>query len=651
MAERRIQPYGTWASPITAALLVERTRGVSELQLDGEDVYWLEARPSEGGRMVVVQRDRAGVLHDRTPEGMNARTRVHEYGGASYGVYQGVVYFSNFADNRLYQLAPGGEPVAVSAEAPMRYANPVLDGQRQRLIAIREDHTVDRPSDVVNTLVAIDLAAGHRQVVLASGHDFYAWPRLSPDGRQLAWLCWDHPNMPWDGTELWVADVAADGSLSAQRQVAGGSQESIAQPSWSPSGQLHFISDRTGWWNLYRAEATGAVPLLPLAAEFSGPQWSCEMSTYAFLAGGRILAIYQADGRAHLVVIKPDGTSREVAQPYAALASLKVRGQVAVMLAASAQEPPAVVRWDEESGRFERLWETMALDIDRAFLSVPEAITFPTTGGESAHAFYYPPTNPDFRAPAGERPPLLTFIHGGPTSATSPVLDLAIQFWTSRGFAVVNVNYRGSTGFGRAYRRRLIGQWGVADVDDCVSAARYLVAKGLADPKRLAIRGGSAGGYTTLAALTFRDVFRAGASYFGVSDITALAKETHKFESRYMDSLVGPYPAAEEIYRARSPVHFASRLTRPVIFFQGEDDKIVLPNQAEGMVAELQRGGVPVAYISFPGEGHGFRRAESNLRALSAELYFYGQVFGFEPADRLEPVEIHNRDRLREPKS
>lgn len=647
MAARQTSGYGTWASPITPALLVERAVGVAEVQLDGDDIYWLETRPAEGGRMVVVARGPDGTVTDRTPAGFNTRTRVHEYGGASYTVLQGVVYGSNFLDNRLYRMAPHQEPQALTEDSAIRYASPLVDLSHKRLIAICEDHTVDQPAAVVNSLVAIDLGAKTPPRPLACGRDFYAAPRLSPDGSQLAWISWDHPNMPWDGTELWLADIAADGSLVRPHRVAGSATESISEPNWSPNGQLTFISDQSGWWNLYRLDNGAAEPLLPLAAEFSGPQWSLAMSHYGFLDDRHLVAAYHQGGQAHLVVIDvATKQTKEVATSYSSIASVQAASGSAVTVAGSPTEAWAVVRWQAASGEFEILRQTMELAVDPAYLSVPEPIEFSTTGGARAHAFFYPPKNPRFQAPAEEKPPLLTFTHGGPTGASPAVLSLAIQFWTSRGFAVVDVNYGGSVGYGRAYRRRLLGQWGVVDVDDVVAAARHLANRGSVDPNRMAIRGHSAGGYTTLAALAFRQVFKAGASHFGVSDIEALAQETHKFESRYMDSLVGPYPKRRDLYVERSPIHFADRLTAPVIFFQGLDDKIVLPNQAERMVAQMEANGVPVAYLPFAGEGHGFRRAESLIRAHCAELYFYGQVFGFTPADRLEEVEIKNRDRL-----
>jgi dipeptidyl aminopeptidase/acylaminoacyl peptidase len=643
MAEPQTAPYGSWKSPITASLVATSSRGFAGIALRGETIYFGEAHPSEGGRIVVVQRDPDGRRTDATPQGYNVRTRVHEYGGMSFAVDGDTVYFSNFADQRLYRQDRGALPTPITPEAPLRYAEPIVDRQRNRLICVREDH---RESDIqaVNALVAVapdgDDAGG---TVLVSGNDFYSSQRLSPDGTRLAWLTWNHPNMPWDGTELWTADVLPDGALANSQRVAGGREESIFQPEWSPDGVLHFVSDRTGWWNLYRWRDGQIEPLYPMEAEFGSPQWAFGMSTYGFTSAVELICAYTSQGVWRLAHLNTStGQLTPIETPYTVIASLRSNARQAVFIGASPTRSSSLVRLDLASGETKVVRASSDAQIDARYFSVPQAIEFPTEHGLTAHAFYYPPTNPDIEAPPGEKPPLLVFTHGGPTSATQAALSLAYQFWTSRGFGVVDVNYGGSTGFGRPYRQRLNGQWGVVDLDDCVNVARYLVQQGLADPRRLAIRGGSAGGYTTLCALTFRDTFTAGASLFGVSDLEALAKETHKFESRYMDSMIGPFPEAREVYLERSPIHFADRLHTPVIFFQGLDDKVVLPNQAEVMVEALRKKGVPVAYLPFEGEGHGFRRAENIQRTLEAELYFYSRIFSFPLADEFEPVPIEN---------
>jgi dipeptidyl aminopeptidase/acylaminoacyl peptidase len=642
MTEKQVAPYGSWKSPITSALIAADTLDVGEIALDGENTYWSEMRAAEKGRYVVVRRTPDGKTTDVTPPPFNARTRVHEYGGGAYVVANGTVFFSNFADQRLYCQAPGKPPQPATPAASLRYADGVFDRRRGRLICVREDHTVaDR--EATNTIVSIALHSGGAGEILLSGNDFYSNPRVSPDGSRLAWLAWNHPNMPWDGTELWVADLNEDGSLGPRRQVAGGPDESIFQPEWSPDGVLHFVSDRTGWWNLYRWGDGKIVPLAPMAADFALPQWRFGMSTYAFASANRIICTYTNSGTWHLATLDTaTGQFERMETPYAQIGSVRAAAGRAVFVAASPTEAAAVVQMDLGTQRCEVLRRSSHIEVDRGYLSAPEAIEFPTEGGRTAHAFYYPPQNRNYVPPEGQRPPLLVMSHGGPTGASSCALRWNTQYWTSRGFAVLDVNYGGSSGYGRDYRRRLDGQWGVVDVDDCVNGALYLVKRGLADGKRLAIRGGSAGGYTTLCALAFRTVFKAGASHFGLSDLEPFIKETHKFESRYLDRLIGPYPERRDLYLARSPIRFTDRLSCPVIFFQGLDDKIVPPNQAETMVEALRRKGLPVAYVPFEGEQHGFRQSEHVKRALDAELYFYSKVFGFAIADPVEPLRIEN---------
>jgi dipeptidyl aminopeptidase/acylaminoacyl peptidase len=667
----QISGFGTWTSPLTAARVTAGAIRFDHLVVDGDDVYWAEGRASEGGRFVVVRRTPDGSLADSTPAGFNVRTRGHEYGGAAFTVHNGIVYFSNFADQRWYRQQPGQAPHPITAEGCF-YADAHMDVTRDRLVCVREDH---RGAVVANMIVSV-AADGHAEDVLVSGADFYSDPAISPDGSRLAWLQWNHPNMPWDGTELWVAALHADGELGQREQIAGGDRESIFQPEWSPGGELVYVSDRTGWWNLYRAgapnplgaqggagaKAGGDTALLPMASEFGKPQWVFSQTTYCFLDATRIAATYTEEGRWKLGVLHLDtcrfdcidsplepvdgicATSRDVffigGSPTHPLAIARVdRHQMDAAASPARSRADAPVRPSAVGIAIIRSATTDRIDDE--WISPAQPITF-DSDGQPVHAFYYAPKNPDYAAPAGERPPLLVLSHGGPTAASTDVFDARLQFWTSRGFAVLDVNYSGSTGFGRAYRDRLKGRWGLVDVSDCVNAAAHLVATGQADRDRLMIRGGSAGGYTTLAALTFHDVFKAGASHYGVSDVEVLAQDTHKFESRYLDSLIGPYPEARETYRARSPIHFADRLSAALILFQGLEDKVVPPNQAELMAEAVRRKGLPVAYVPFPGEQHGFRKAENIIRALEAELYFYGAVFGFTPADPLEPVAIDN---------
>ncbi|MGC9400321.1 MAG: prolyl oligopeptidase family serine peptidase [Anaerolineae bacterium] len=636
-------PYGSWKSPITSDVIVADTLRLGTPVWDGGDLYWLEGRPSEGGRQTLVRRTPNGDLYNVLPPPYNARTRVHEYGGGSFTVHQGTVYFSNYDDQRLYRLEPDALPHPITPDTALRYADGIVDAKHERMICVREDHRI-RIREAMNTLVTVNLQGDpDGGQVLTSGHDFYAAPRLSPDGQRLAWLTWDHPNMPWDGTELWVAEILEDGTLGEAQKVAGGKTESIFQPAWSPDGMLYFISDRTGWWNLYRRRQGEVEPLLLMEAEFGLPQWVFGMSTYDFESPTSIICTYTQDGIWRLARLNTEArTLTPIEIPYADISGPQVGPGGVAMRVGSATEPTSIALLDPATAEVEILRSSSRRVPRPAYLSEPEPVEFPTEHGETAHGLFYAPKNDAYEAPEDERPPLLVFIHGGPTAAASSTLDLKLQYWTSRGFAVLDVNYGGSTGYGRPYRERLYGEWGVVDVADCVNGARYLVERGDVDGERLAIRGGSAGGYTTLCALTFYDLFKAGTSYYGVADLSALAEETHKFESRYLDRLVGPYPEEERLYQERSPIHHIENITCPVIFFQGLEDEVVPPNQTERMFEALKAKGVPVAYVPFEGEQHGFRRAENIKRALDAELYFYSRIFDFPLPDPVEPVEIEN---------
>jgi dipeptidyl aminopeptidase/acylaminoacyl peptidase len=551
------------------------------------------------------------------------------------------VYFTNFSDQRVYRTTGGGEPTPITPSGSMRFADLIVDRARRRLIGVCENHRAG--AEPVNTIVSIDLSGREDLITLVSGSDFYASPRLSPDGRRLAWLAWDHPNMPWDGTTLWLADIAMDGRIGHAEFVAGGENESVSQPEFSSDGVLHFISDRSGWWNLYRLGASGAEALRLMEAEFARPQWVFGLSTYAFAGNDTIVCAYNVLGNWRLGMLNRRSLKFDALDcPYTDIACLRAQGDTAVFIGASASEPPAVIRLHLASRKCQILRASTHATPERGYISCPETIVFPTQDGESAHAFYYAPRNKDFRAAPGEKPPLLVISHGGPTSATSSALNLKIQFWTSRGFAVVDVNYRGSTGYGRRYRRLLDGAWGIVDVADCVSAPRFLNDRSCVDGERLVIRGSSAGGFTTLCALVFHETFKAGAVLYGVSDLEALARDTHKFESHYLERLIGPYSQCRELYVERSPIHHAKKLSCPVIFFQGLEDKVVPPDQTERMVDALREKGVPVAYLSFEGEQHGFRKADSVRHALEGELYFYSRIFRFSPADPVKPVIIEN---------
>ncbi len=643
-----IAPFGSWKSPITADLIVGGSVGISQPQLDGSDIYWVELRPTEGGRNVIVKRSGPRTFTDVTPPPFNARTRVHEYGGGDYVVTNGTVYFSNFADQRLYkQVGPGETPQALTPVADVRYADPCVDRTRGGLVCVREDHTVQN-AEPANTIVALSMEANEDcGVVLTSGNDFYSSPRVSPDGTQLAWLTWDHPNMPWDGCELWVGEFAEDGTLASTRWVAGGVAESIFQPEWSPDGVLYFASDRNGWWNLQRISADGEIEsVVKSKAELGMPQWLFGMSSYAFATPELIVCSHVEQGVSRLETIDvTTGKLNIIDSPFTDIQYLRAANGVAVFRGGSPTGVASITKFDVATGQFETLRLANEQEVYPQYFSVPRAIEFPTEAGLTAHGFFYPPQNPDYRAPEGEKPPLIVKSHGGPTAAASTALSLSIQFWTSRGFAVLDVNYGGSSGYGRQYRERLNKKWGIVDVDDCVNGARYLVDRGEVDGQRLIITGGSAGGYTTLCALTFRNAFKAGASHFGVSDAEALARDTHKFESQYLTGLLGPYPDRKDIYFDRSPINFPERLSCPVIFFQGLEDKVVPANQAEKMVEAIKAKGIPVAYAPFEGEQHGFRQAKNIKRALEGELYFYSRVFGFELAEPVEPLVIENLRR------
>jgi dipeptidyl aminopeptidase/acylaminoacyl peptidase len=619
--------------------------------VDGADVVWAEGRPAEGGRTQLVRRTADGATTDLLPEGRNARTAVHEYGGAAWWVRDGVVWFTDWADQRLHRLEPGAEPKPITAEPAQpradRYADGDVSPDGATIVCVRERHTGPSAADVRNEVVRLAADGSSEPEVLVSGPDFVAAPRLSPDGTTLAWLQWDHPSMPWDDTLLIVRDLAS----GEETVVAGGPGESVLEPRFEPDGSLLFLSDRTDWWNLYRwTPGSDIAPVVRLDAEIGVPSWVFGSARYARLDDGRIVYARRREGRDGLAVREHDGGLVDLDVPFSAVAAVRAAGpDTVVVVAGTPTAEPGVHRVDVTTSAIETLRAPRDLGLDPERISQPEHFTFDSVNGAGeqrrAHAHFYPPTSPDWRGPEGELPPLLVEIHGGPTSSATPVLSVGVQYWTSRGFAVVDVDYGGSTGYGRAYRQELLGEWGVIDVADCIAAARSLAAKGRVDGDRLCIRGGSAGGFTTLAALARDDTpFAAGADHFGVADLEALAADTHKFESRYLDRLVGPYPQARDVYVERSPIHHVERFTRPLIVLQGAEDEVVPPNQSEMIVDALRARGTPVAYLLFEGEQHGFRRADNIRRALDAELSFYAQVLGFElPAQEgIEPVVVEN---------
>ncbi len=646
--------YGSWPTSITSELVVAQAVRLYDAKADGEDLIWAEARPAEGGRTALVRRSPDGSTTELLDRKANARTAVHEYGGGAWWVRDGVVWYAEWADQRLYRRdRDSGRPTPLTPESEVpkgdRYADGDVSPDGNWIVCIRERHPEGGDVvDVRNELVRLAAHEPSTPEVVVSGPDFVCSPRWSPDGRRLCWVQWEHPNMPWDST---VLCVNTDGAGS--EQVAGGPGESVVEPRWSDDGSLHFISDRTGWWNLYRWDPDGGavVQLTDLEAEIALPQWALGGSRYAALDGGRIVFAQARGGFDRVSVRLSDGTLTDLELPFTAVRSVRRAGPDRVVLVAATPTAEAsVVRIAlDDHGTVggvetvEPARDLSALGVGAEFISAPQEVEFPSAEGRSSHALVYEPANPELAAPAGELPPLLVDVHGGPTAAASAELDVDIQYWTSRGFMVACVNYGGSTGYGREYRELLNGAWGLVDVEDSISLARWLADQGRVDPARMAIRGGSAGGYTTLAALVAQDTpFAAGADYFGVADLEAMTTDTHKFESRYLDGLIAPYPERREVYQERSPIHHIDRLTQPLIVLQGLEDEVVPPNQATMIVEALQAKRVPVAYLPFEGEQHGFRREQNIRRALDAELSFYSQIWGFElPADEsIEPVQL-----------
>ncbi|MCA9520473.1 MAG: S9 family peptidase [Myxococcales bacterium] len=625
MPPPRHERYGFWPSAIDSALVVAQSVRIGRPQLDGEAVYWTELRPSDGGRNVLLRRVGDGAVEDLTPDRFSVRSRVHEYGGGDYLATDGELFFVNDADQRVYRKREGMEPEAITPAGTARYADFVLDRARSRLYAVQELHGDGR--EALNRLVSISLY-GSGVTPLVWGADFYSNPRLSPDGTSLCWLAWHHPNMPWDGTTLLRAEFDDAGALGDPHVVAGGDDESIFQPLFAADGTLYFVSDRRGFWNLYRSNGRGTECVMRADAEFGMPQWVFGMSTYALTPDGTVICAYTRDGVWRLGRLTTDGPLEPIALPYQTLAYVVADAKRAVLLGCAYDRPDALLEVDWTTHRSRVIRESSHLDLDPGYLSTPRHLSLTNREGDTIYAFYYPPSHPDVCGPEGERPPMIVKSHGGPTVAATIALSMKTLFWTSRGFAILDVNYGGSTGYGRSYRRRLDGRWGEIDVHDCIDAAQGVAAMGLADRDRLLITGGSAGGYTTLCALTFHDLFIGGSSHYGVSDPTTLAQETHKFESRYDARLFGATDANAAVYRERSPIHFAERLSCPVIFFQGGEDRVVPPSQAERMVDALREKGVAVEYHLFPNEGHGFRRAENIVTATEAELRFFQSILG-----------------------
>jgi dipeptidyl aminopeptidase/acylaminoacyl peptidase len=645
-----VAPHGSWKSPVTVDLLVGATVGLSYPDVSPDGVYWLETRPDERGRTALVFRPDGGDAVDVVPADFNVRTRVHEYGGGACWRHGATVFASSFDDGRVYRFdGPGAEPRAVTPEPTepnaLRYADGVVTPDGKLVVCVHERH---EGALVLNELVSFPTDGSEEPRLVASGHDFYASPRLDRRGERLAYMSWDHPRMPFDATEVHVAAFTRDGTLADDRVVAGGESESVVDPQWSADGDLYFVSDRTGWWNLYSLRGEHMRPLAPIEGELAEPWWVFARERYAFLPDGRIACVVTRDARDSLELLDTaTGRLDRVDLPYSAFAGgIRSNGNCVAAVAAAATTPATLILFNAATGDHEVVARSASVDVDEEYLSPARPIEFATTGGATAHAFFYAPRNPEFEAPAGELPPLVVKVHGGPTAHVTDELSLGIQYYTSRGIAVVDVNYGGSTGYGRPYRERLLREWGVVDVEDCIAAARHLADAGEVDAERMLITGGSAGGYTTLLALATRDEFAAGISAFGVADLELLFSDTHKFELHYDHSLVGPYPESKDVWRERSPITHAEGISAPLLLHQGLEDRVVPPSQAEAIVAALKRRGIPYAYLAYEGEGHGFRRADSQRRMFEANLAFMAQVFGFAPAEELAPLEIDNLEHV-----
>ena len=645
MTKPSISAYGSWTSPITPSLISQSAKTLGQICLDGSDIYWTESIPSDGGRIAIMKCDENHDYSLITPSPFNVRSTVHEYGGGSYTVSDETIYFSNYTDQQIYKHTQGSQPYRLTNTPTSRYSDYTVDRFRNCLISVTEEHLEDSP-EPINTISMVDVNTGIVRPIVY-GSDFYSNPRLNPSGTLLAWLSWNHPNMPWDGNQLWVATINTDGTLGQKQMLSLGESDSIYQPEWSQDGSLFFVSDRTGWWNIHKWDGSTTINLTPIQAEFGKPQWVFGSATYGIMSENLIIASRTINGRWGITTLNPNaGTLSELDSKFPEMGrgDLKVNAFSLVMEASAPTTPMSLIKYDFES----RSWNTIAssntANIPTEYISQPVQIEYKSKTGYISYANYYSPTNPDFQGPPNTSPPLLVKSHGGPTQAAQVGLDYNIQYWTSRGFAVVDVNYSGSTGYGTEYRNRLKGEWGVLDVQDCIGAALYLSGQGLVDKNKLCISGGSAGGYTTLSALTFHNVFAAGASHYGVSDLIGLAEETHKFESRYLDQLVGPYPSAHDLYVRRSPRYHINQLNCPIILFQGTEDRIVPQSQSDLMYQAVLSRKIPVSYLLFEGEQHGFRKPETIQRVLEAELYFYSRIFNFTTDKPLEPVPIHNLD-------
>ena len=672
MVQKHTAKFGSWKSPISAKIVASGSRSFQQIAVDGDAVYWVETRPDEGGRYVIMSDDGNGAK-TITPDGFSVRNSVNSYGGASFMVHKGIVYFSNYQpkekQQNFYRQEPGEAPVAITDAGNTGYADAVYDRTRERIICVRESDTETLNGQPKQVLVALDPQGENEAVVLTEGMDFYAAPRISPDGTKIAWICWNYPSMPWDGTQLYTATFSADGTLWNIVKVAGDpiegkqpegrnpvfkealefSDQSIMQPKWSPEGSLHFISDAFAangerWWSLYRQNGGEIEHLTPLPMEIGGPAWNLGGSDYDFTSDGEIVFSYTNKGKWGLVRLGKDG-AKPVKTISTAISQIHTKGEDLCMIAGGFDTPASIVSINPQSGAAKTIRQSVPDDEMKEiadYLAAPTFISFPTTGGGEAHAFHYAPQNPRYEGEEGEKPPLLIFVHGGPSASVSEGLQMRIQYFTSRGFAVLDMAYRGSTGFGRNYHQSLYGNWGVYDIEDCVAGADFLGKKGLVDEKRIASRGGSSGGYTTLALATFTKKLCAAVSYYGISNLEMIATLTNKLEARYAELLIAPYPESAEIFKQRSPYFEAKKLTTPLLIFQGCDDPVVPPPQAKVMIRELLDEGLPVAYEFFPSESHGFRIQENIIKCAEAELSFYSSLMGFDVPEELYSVKLFN---------
>ena len=633
------KPYGTWESLITSEMLVGGAVRLGEIVTDGDDVWWAESRPDEGGRTVIVRNGK-----DQTDKKTNVRTLVHEYGGSAWSVRNGTLVYSQYFDQRLYRRDKSGDSIPLTPESETqqsyRYADGRITNNEDWYVCVREIHTSsdEEPS---NEIVAVPLDGSQQIRVLVSGPDFVSSPRVSKEGNQIAWVQWNHPNMPWDDTQLCIASL--EEMVLSNQKVTKSKAESFFQPEWDDQGNLHVVSDRNNWWNLFRVDqSTNEIDLTSLTnieAEIGLPQWVFGQSRYAFV-GDEIWFVYREAGIDKLATLSSNGQFEQIKIDATEIESVTNYQDGIVATVSSWKAESSVMFINSEEVR--PLSKTRDLDIGESWFPVPETFTYQTSDSEKAHALFYSPTNPEYEIHENENPPLIVLAHGGPTGSARRQLQLSIAYWTSRGFGVADVDYRGSTGYGRLYRNRLRNSWGLADVEDCVAVAKHLVAQKKVDKNRLAIKGGSAGGFTVLAALTFHDTFTAGASRYGIADLAILAKDTHKFESRYLDRLVGKWPEDEEIYKQRSPIHHIEQLSTPMVILQGSEDPIVPPNQAHLMAKKLKENDIPHALIEFSDEGHGFRKAPNITKAIESELAFFAQIFNFEPFDDLPKICIES---------